>query len=144
MGELLGRFKILMAIFFILVILISCFTIYLPMRDELKKNSIEKFVLTAKSNDLVISQYIERCVDSVDNLLSKHIIESNIDQYEKGVIDREQLKATLSALYLKELESIKDVVAAKRVLENQEIMPTVAYLILKTQSSTIHRKPFMM
>jgi len=122
MGELLGRFKILMAIFFILVILISCFTIYLPMRDELKKNSIEKFVLTAKSNDLVISQYIERCVDSVDNLLSKHIIESNIDQYEKGVIDREQLKATLSALYLKELESIKDVVAAKRVLENQEIM----------------------
>jgi len=122
MGELLNRFKILMAILFIVGIVISFFTIYLPMRTELEKNSIEKFVLMAQLNDLIINQYIERCVDSVEALFSRHVIKSRIEEYRKGFINFQELKDSVSSQYLEELGTIKDVIGAKRVVDNQEVM----------------------
>lgn len=122
MGEYLSRFKILMAIFLAVVILISYFTIYLPMKNELEKSSIEKFVLMAQSNDLIIKQYINRCIDNVESLSSSYMTKNKIREYEEGIVDFQELQEYISPMYLEELGAIENIIGAIRFIDNQEII----------------------
>jgi len=115
------KFKRLMIISIFLAVTIAYIIIYLPMKKELEKKTLENFILIAQTNERIAEQYIERCMEGTASLSSRTSSRQKIINYKNGVISLNELQSYTKPTYFEGVKVFDNIMSAFRVVDNQVI-----------------------
>ncbi|WP_159446249.1 GGDEF domain-containing protein [Desulfonispora thiosulfatigenes] len=121
MNELVKKVKIVFIVCLILATSLTYLSIYVPMKDVLKKSELENLSLMAQANKHILEHRLERCKEGSASMSSRTMIRRKALEYKNNLISIDELKDYTNPLYYDGIKALENVIGAYRVVDNQII-----------------------
>lgn len=119
MNNLIRKFKKLILISLTTIALFTFIGIYIPMKAELEKETVENFKLEAKLNMYIFEQYVSNCITEANTLSSRSLINDKIIAYYKQELTLEKLREYMQPNFREGAAALDEMVAAYRIVDHR-------------------------
>ncbi len=119
MQTLIYKFKRVIIISLTVIAVLIFTAIYIPMKAELEKETIENFKLEAKLNMHIFEQYVDNCMTETSTLSSRSQTLDKIIAYSDGEIDLEKLREYMQPGFRESAAVLDELVAAYRIVDQR-------------------------
>lgn len=121
MKKIIKKFKILILIYITFTAIATYFSIYLPIRNVLKENALDNFILQIKYEKGLIEQYISLYNEYSVILSTDFNMMDDMNSYIKGEFDRQTLGKKLETKYKAHASQMNHLLSATRFIDNEPI-----------------------
>ncbi len=119
MQTLIHNFKKVIIISLFIFTVITFIGIYMPMKMQLEKETIENFKLEAKLNMHIFEQYVNNCMIGANTLSSRSINTDKIADYYNKELTLGKLREYMQPTFRESAEVLNELVAAYRIVDHR-------------------------
>ncbi|TDS32293.1 GGDEF domain-containing protein [Halanaerobium congolense] len=119
MNRLFNKLKNIFAIIIILIILVSYFGVYLPLKNELEESLHAGFKSMVSNAEIILENHLNRASEVAAALSNRTMIGSEIEKYLNGEITFVELKNFTRDKYLQGAEVHDNLLAAYRYVDDR-------------------------
>lgn len=119
MQKLIHKFKKVIIISLTIIAVLTFIGIYIPMKAELEKETIENFKLEAKLNMHIFEQYVNNCMTGASTLSSRSLTMDKIIAYNKKELTLEKLREYMQPGFRESAAVLNELVAAYRIVDHR-------------------------
>ncbi len=112
------RIRLIITVFFILVIPLTYLVVYQPMRQELENELLDNFHLVSTSNQQTLETFLARSREGAESLSSRSVIRDKIVDYKNHLISYEELQDFTTPRYLDGVNALEDILFAGRYVDH--------------------------
>lgn len=118
MSHVIKKFKLLIIIYITIISGATYLSIYLPVRNVLRDNALENYLLNIQSDDIIINQFKMRCEDITQSLSNNYLLKNYITEYKKGLLSIENLEENVQSAYSEYAKDMHNLISAVRIVDN--------------------------
>ncbi len=122
MVDLLKRTRIYNLLFGISLFILTIFTIYFPLTNEINKTLLENWIATATSSSLTFKVFTEKSIEGAHGVSSRSVIRDAIIQYNSGQLGWEELAEFTDPKYKDGVSVIDNIVLAYRLVHDDVLV----------------------
>lgn len=119
MHRLFKNLKNIFGIIIIIVILVSYFAVYQPLKNELENSLHDEFKTTVSSAELILEMHLNNAFEHAESLSSRTMIRKELVRYHAGEINFSELAEYTKAKYIEGASFQKNLLAAYRFVDDQ-------------------------
>lgn len=108
--------------FFCVVVLLSYFSLYVPLKGALSEQIYQNFKLVAEAKVATLDQTIRHGLQSAGSISSRTMIRLKIDEYLTGQVSWSDLQNYTESKYLDGLDVVENLQSASRIVDGKVLV----------------------
>ncbi|TDO84360.1 diguanylate cyclase (GGDEF)-like protein [Halanaerobium saccharolyticum] len=121
MNRLFNELKNIFAVIIIIVILLSYFGVFIPLKNELEDSIHENFRNLVSIAEMELENHLSRALIAAESLSRRTMIKNELGRYIRGEISFSQLQRYIQAKYEDEASVLKNILAAYRFIDHKVV-----------------------
>lgn len=121
MNKLFNELKNIFAVIIIIIIFLSYFGVYLPLKNELEDSIHQNFRNLVSISEMNLENHLNRAAEGAAGLSSRTMIRNEIEKYKNGAITLQQLQQYTQPKYEDGASVLKHLLAAYRFVDDRLI-----------------------
>lgn len=121
MNRLFNNLKNIFAVIIIIILVVSYFGVYLPLKGELEAALEENFSTLVSVSEIFMEDHLGRAVEGAESLSSRTMIRKKLIDYHNNQISLEELREYTHDKYEDGVESFNYALGAYRFSDGQQI-----------------------
>ncbi len=119
MHRLFNKLKNIFAIIIVLIIFVSYFGVYTPLKNELEDSLHHGFENMVSNAEITLENYLNRAVEGAESLSSRTMIRRELEKYQAGEISFQMLQEYTQPKYEEGAAVHNHLIAAYRFVDNK-------------------------
>jgi diguanylate cyclase (GGDEF)-like protein len=119
MNRLLNKLKNIFGIIIILIIIVSYFGVYIPLKSELEDSLHSGFKTMVSNSEIILENHLNRAVEDAESLASRTMLAAGIERYHAGEITFSELQQYTQAEYNQGASVYEYLLAAYRFVDSR-------------------------
>ena len=119
MNRLFNKLKNIFALIIIIVILLSYFGVFMPLKNELEDSMHDNFKILVSISEINLEKYLNGALEGAESLSSRTKIKEEIEKHLRGQITFSQLQRDIQAKYEDGASVLENLLAAYRFMDHK-------------------------
>lgn len=121
MHRLFNNLKNIFAVIIIIILIVSYFGVYIPLKGELETALEDNFLTVVSVSEIFLEDHLGRAVEGAKSLSSRTMIRNKLIDYHNNKISLDEVREYTQAKYEDGVESFTHVLGAYRFSDGQQI-----------------------